>query len=306
MGTVAMVGLNQTKECSRHFTLSTLFLRAPRPLPRGPMSPAVNWIQRASLFAHNSNPTSPHIFAGPNRSIRGTPLLAGQSSGAQGFRVPSRQPRTRRSFLCFRAVHSGSRDWHNLTFTPAQAGTNVKKTLYGKEKMKKEKKEKNKKNGYQSALAEKSRLGLWRSRAWKRRATLPEKTLLEALNAQRYWLKFQPYFYTDTHLFIPDFRLACNNYKLIIEVDGPSHNQQHQYDTARTAWMQANRNCVVLRFSNYDVLNHIEKVLREIETHHPLRMNEDGYTKNAVRANLERKQSQYAQDADPAEQFKRF
>lgn len=39
--------LRQTKECSRHFTLSpSSDVRS-----RGPSSPAVNWIQRASFFA---------------------------------------------------------------------------------------------------------------------------------------------------------------------------------------------------------------------------------------------------------------
>lgn len=159
---------------------------------------------------------------------------------------------------------------------------------------------------YRSAMAEKSRLGLWRSRALKKRATLPERTLLEALRANRYWLKFQGYFYTDTHLYIPDFRLATAQYKLLIEVDGPSHQQQQAYDAARTAWLEQNRNAVILRFTNDEVMTQIEKVLEKIAEHDPLRFGEKRTTLSKAELRKQMKHHPLAVDADPAEQFKRF
>jgi len=72
----------QTKECSRHFTLSPSFPGLPARSPRGPMSPAVNWIQRASLFAFVSwwltdslstaHKEKTDDCADPDRSVRAT------------------------------------------------------------------------------------------------------------------------------------------------------------------------------------------------------------------------------------------
>lgn len=183
---------------------------------------------------------------------------------------------------------------------------NVKNPPYGKKNMKKKKREEleRKIQSYQSALKEKARLGMWISKALKRRATVPEKTLLDALTRLNYWLKFQPYFFTDKHLFIPDFRLATTQYKLIIEVDGPSHNQQREYDAARTAWLQKNRNCVIERFSNEDVMMRIEMVLEKIAQHKPLTIHE--LTPSKSRLRQMQASAGLAEDCDPAEQFKRY
>lgn len=49
----------------------------------------------------------------------------------------------------------------------------------------------------------------------------------------------------------------------MVEVDGEIHDQQIEYDTARTT--QLNQfGYRVVRFSNYDVMTHLEDVLRQI------------------------------------------
>jgi very-short-patch-repair endonuclease len=48
--------------------------------------------------------------------------------------------------------------------------------------------------------------------------------------------------------------------KLVIEVDGSQHLDQQEYDTERTAFLQA-QGYTILRFWNGDVMNNIEGVL---------------------------------------------
>jgi leucyl-tRNA synthetase len=61
--------------------------------------------------------------------------------------------------------------------------------------------------------------------------------------------------------FIPDF--VCLEQKLIIEIDGSYHNkeEQQQYDTARTSWLQE-YGYKLIRFTNDEVLNEMPKVLQ--------------------------------------------
>lgn len=57
--------------------------------------------------------------------------------------------------------------------------------------------------------------------------------------------------------FIPDF--YCRELKLVIEIDGDSHDVQKKHDQKRTAYF-ATRNLKVIRFTNRDVLYNIEGV----------------------------------------------
>jgi very-short-patch-repair endonuclease len=61
--------------------------------------------------------------------------------------------------------------------------------------------------------------------------------------------------------FVLDF--YCPALRLVIEVDGEIHQQQHEADTARTEKLQ-HLGCTVLRFSNDDVLANLNTVLTEI------------------------------------------
>ncbi|WP_299407498.1 endonuclease domain-containing protein [Acaryochloris sp. IP29b_bin.148] len=61
--------------------------------------------------------------------------------------------------------------------------------------------------------------------------------------------------------FIVDF--YCPQCRLVIELDGDIHNQQVEYDEARTE--QLNQlGYRVIRFHNSDVMHHLEHVLQQI------------------------------------------
>ena len=62
--------------------------------------------------------------------------------------------------------------------------------------------------------------------------------------------------------FIVDF--FCAKAGLVIEVDGPIHQQQKAYDLERTQLLEIERGYRVIRFSNDEVLNDIESVLQRI------------------------------------------
>lgn len=63
--------------------------------------------------------------------------------------------------------------------------------------------------------------------------------------------------------FIVDF--CCLQHGLILEVDGGIHQQTKDYDRTRTARLN-DLGYTVLRFSNHDVLEHIEAVKQQILT----------------------------------------
>ena len=64
-------------------------------------------------------------------------------------------------------------------------------------------------------------------------------------------------------LFIADF--YCHQVKLVVEVDGSIHNLQADYDEGRTAEIER-FGIVVIRFTNDEVIHHIDKVLISIQT----------------------------------------
>jgi adenine-specific DNA-methyltransferase len=57
--------------------------------------------------------------------------------------------------------------------------------------------------------------------------------------------------------YIVDF--VCLEKRLIVEVDGGKHSEQAEYDTGRTAWLEA-QGFRVLRFWNHEVLQNIDAV----------------------------------------------
>jgi len=61
--------------------------------------------------------------------------------------------------------------------------------------------------------------------------------------------------------FIVDF--YCDRHRLIIELDGPSHDEQVEYDKERTAWLKAH-GYRIIRFTNKQVRNNLEGVLEAI------------------------------------------
>jgi len=61
--------------------------------------------------------------------------------------------------------------------------------------------------------------------------------------------------------YIVDF--ACLELKLVIELDGGQHMDQHQYDLTREQWLKA-KGFKVLRFWNHDVVENRDGVLHAI------------------------------------------
>jgi len=64
--------------------------------------------------------------------------------------------------------------------------------------------------------------------------------------------------------FIIDF--YCHEDKLGVEIDGPYHQVQGDYDEIRADFIKASQ-VRLLRFTNEDVLNDLDSVLSELETY---------------------------------------
>jgi very-short-patch-repair endonuclease len=59
--------------------------------------------------------------------------------------------------------------------------------------------------------------------------------------------------------FIVDF--YCPQAKLVIEVDGETHADQAAYDAERSAWLQTQKHCRVVRFTNAELHDNLAGVL---------------------------------------------
>jgi very-short-patch-repair endonuclease len=66
------------------------------------------------------------------------------------------------------------------------------------------------------------------------------------------------------HRFVVDF--YCHEAGLIIEIDGPIHDEQEERDASRQEYLET-IGLRLIRFSNDRVMNFIEDVLAEIERH---------------------------------------
>ena len=95
-----------------------------------------------------------------------------------------------------------------------------------------------------------------RARSLRRQATPAERALWEHLSRSRLGAKFSrqmpvgPYF--------ADF--LCRELKLVVELDGHSHDVAPRRDAARDRWMHA-QGYRVLRFRNADVFENVEGVV---------------------------------------------
>lgn len=101
---------------------------------------------------------------------------------------------------------------------------------------------------------------------------MAELALQKKLTELGVWFKPQAYFHDKKKLFFPDFRLATTKNKLVVEVDGKSHLQKRQieYDLQRSLWLRNSRNCIILRFTNEQVLDEMQMVIDSILNHNPL------------------------------------
>ncbi len=92
--------------------------------------------------------------------------------------------------------------------------------------------------------------------------TLYEKLLWERLKTKQVCgLRFRRQH--PIAFFIADF--YCHEAKLVIELDGEIHNQQKEYDDGRSAEMEKYF-IKVIRFTNSEIENNMENVIKKIET----------------------------------------
>lgn len=100
---------------------------------------------------------------------------------------------------------------------------------------------------------------LKRAKAMRAEMTQPERVLWTALRAKRFdGAKFTRQ--VPIGPFIADF--AARSRKLVIEVDGDTHNDEAR-DERRTAWL-ATQGYRVVRVSNDDVMRNLEGVMQFI------------------------------------------
>ena len=112
-----------------------------------------------------------------------------------------------------------------------------------------------------------------RAREMRKSMTEPETRLWLALRAKRFAeVKFRRQKVIGRY--IADF--ASNDPKLVIELDGDTHDGRDAYDAARTRSLEA-QGYMVIRFSNADVMQNLEGVLvrlaetiGEMRAHPPL------------------------------------
>ena len=93
----------------------------------------------------------------------------------------------------------------------------------------------------------------------RKEMTPAEKMLWNRLNKSQLGVRFKAQHPID--IFIADF--YCHKYKLIVEVDGEIHLSQKEDDENRTAELER-FGVTVIRFTNQEVFNDVEKVVDEI------------------------------------------
>jgi very-short-patch-repair endonuclease len=98
---------------------------------------------------------------------------------------------------------------------------------------------------------------LFRSRALRKAMTVPERLLWGRLRGGRLaGLKFRRQHPIEPY--IADF--YCHEHRLVIEVDGQSHQGQAAHDEQRERFLRQ-QGLRVVRFANDDILNDLEAVL---------------------------------------------
>jgi very-short-patch-repair endonuclease len=98
-----------------------------------------------------------------------------------------------------------------------------------------------------------------RSRNLRTNMTGPEQKLWHELRGDKLGVRFRREHRIGSY--IADF--YCPKANLVVEVDGDSHDEREDYDARRTHWM-TQQSLRVLRFTNDDVLKHLEAVVESI------------------------------------------
>jgi BirA family biotin operon repressor/biotin-[acetyl-CoA-carboxylase] ligase len=98
-----------------------------------------------------------------------------------------------------------------------------------------------------------------RARDLRNAATPAERILWRHLARSQLGVKFSCQMPVGP--FFADF--LCRERRLVVELDGISHDREPERGASRDAWMQVN-GYRVLRFTNRDVLSNVEGVVRAI------------------------------------------
>jgi very-short-patch-repair endonuclease len=99
-----------------------------------------------------------------------------------------------------------------------------------------------------------------RARELRRFSTDAEKQLWRALRARRLaGAKFRRQVWLGDY--IADF--YCSEARLVVEADGGQHDERHDYDAQRDAWLRQ-EGFRVVRFWNNDILDNLDGVLASI------------------------------------------
>jgi very-short-patch-repair endonuclease len=109
-----------------------------------------------------------------------------------------------------------------------------------------------------------------RARALRRNATPPEQVLWSVLRGRRLGrLKFRRQ--ESIGPYVVDF--CCRELRLIVELDGTSHEEKADRDNVRHRWLQ-DQGYRIFRVTNWDVNDDLEAVARGIA--HESGVNYDG------------------------------
>ena len=100
------------------------------------------------------------------------------------------------------------------------------------------------------------------ARYMREHPTEAERIMWYVLSANKFGVNFR-----RQHIigeFVVDF--ACLAKSLVIEIDGGYHmnSEQHKEDEKRTEWLEK-QGFTIIRFTNDEVLNNIDDVIRTIE-----------------------------------------
>jgi very-short-patch-repair endonuclease len=90
--------------------------------------------------------------------------------------------------------------------------------------------------------------------------TLAEKRLWERLKENKLYFRFKPQH--PVNIYIADF--YCHQLKLVIEIDGKIHDFQREMDQGRSDELEM-LGITILRFTNEEVFEDLEKVVSEIK-----------------------------------------
>ena len=103
------------------------------------------------------------------------------------------------------------------------------------------------------------------------KSTKSEIAFKDALQKHGIPYHFQKMFYNKDFSCIVDFYINAygKSKRIVVEIDGDYHNDiiQQQKDEYRTKWLQENRKCKVVRFTNNHVMLDVEYCIKILKLH---------------------------------------